>query len=239
MLKTSIQLHKWIGLVVFIQVLFWVLGGLVMTAIPIETVHGDKHLAQAPATAIPADGVLPLTEAAKKAGFELAKAQLRSTPNGPVWILDAPSGQQRWLNAKTGEDIEEITEAEAKASAAAAYAGKGRPVKAVLLDEPPPEAMVQGPLWQVKFDDGEGTTLYLDPFTGDVASRRSDVWRFYDFFFRLHIMNFGPAETYNHPLIIAASAVTLLVVLTGIVLLWFRVGRDVRGWLARRKARAA
>lgn len=235
MLKTSIQLHKWIGLVVSIQVLFWVVGGLVMTVIPIETVHGDKHLTQSAPASIAADGVMPLTEAAKKAGFEITKAQLRSTPNGPVWILDAPTGQQRWLNAKTGEDIEEITESEAKAAAAKAYAGKGRPVAATLLDAPPPEAMTDGALWQVKFDDGEGTTLYLDPFTGDVEQRRSDVWRFYDFFFRLHIMNFGRAETYNHPLIIVASAVTLAVVVTGVILLFYRVGRDLQGWTARRR----
>ena len=34
-LKLSTQLHKWIALVVGLQVLFWVGGGLVMTAIPI------------------------------------------------------------------------------------------------------------------------------------------------------------------------------------------------------------
>lgn len=238
MLKTSIQLHKWIGLVVGIQILFWVLGGLVMTAIPIERVHGDHHITAPPPPAWPADKIIPLAEVAKSAGYaEVAKAQLRATPNGPVWIVSAASGQERWLNALTGEDIVEMDEAKARATAAANYEGKGKPVAAALLDNPPAEAGTPegGALWQVKFDDGEGTTLYLDPFTGDVAARRSDVWRFYDFFFRLHIMNFGRAETYNHPLIIIASAVALAVVVTGFVLLWFRVGRDLKGWLGRRK----
>ena len=84
MLKTSIQIHKWVGLVVAIQVLFWVVGGLVMTAIPIERVHGDEHVAQATAPAIAPETVLPFAEVAKKAGFPVAKAQLRGTPNGPV-----------------------------------------------------------------------------------------------------------------------------------------------------------
>lgn len=234
MLKTSIQLHKWIGLVVGLQILFWVLGGLVMTAIPIETVHGDHHVAGAPKPAIDPAAVLPLAEVGKLAGFPLVKAELRGTPHGPVWIVDSDAGQQAWFDARTGGEVQEVTEAQARAAAVAGYKGEARPVSVKFLDDSV-EAGVGGPLWQVRFDDGEGTTLYVDAFNGDVVSRRSDVWRFYDFFFRLHIMNFGPAETYNHPLIIAASAVTLAVVLTGFVLLWFRVGRDVKGWASRRR----
>ena len=234
MLKTSIQLHKWIGLVVGIQILFWVLGGLVMTAIPIERVHGDHHIGMAPKAAIAPDQVLPYAEVVKRAEFEVAKAELRGTPHGPVWIVDSTTGQQKWMDAKTGGEVQEVTEAQARAAAVGGYTGKGVPTSVKLLDESV-EAGVGGPLWQVKFNDGEGTTLYVDGFNGDVVSRRSDIWRFYDFFFRLHIMNFGPAETYNHPLIIAASAITLAVVLTGFILLWFKVGRDIQGWIARRK----
>lgn len=239
MLKTSIQLHKWVGLVVAVQVLFWVVGGIVMTVIPIERVHGDHHLAAAAAPEIAVDKVKPVAEIAKIAGFALTKAQLRSTPHGPVWIVDSSAGRQAWFDAMTGGEVQEITEAQARAAAAAAYEGKGKPVSVKLLDETPAEAGAEGPLWQVKFDDGEGTTLYLDSFNGDVISRRSDVWRFYDFFFRLHIMNFGRDEGYNHPLIVAASAVTLVVVATGFILLWIRIGRDLQGWLARRKKPAA
>ena len=45
MMRWAIRFHKWVALVVGIQVLGWVLGGLVMTAIPIEKVHGDQHAA--------------------------------------------------------------------------------------------------------------------------------------------------------------------------------------------------
>ncbi len=36
--------HKWVGLFLALQILLWILGGLVMSAIPLEMVHG-KHLA--------------------------------------------------------------------------------------------------------------------------------------------------------------------------------------------------
>jgi hypothetical protein len=53
-------------------------------------------------------------------------------------------------------------------------------------------------------------------------------------------MNFGASRSYNHPLIIIAAAASLFVVLTGFVLLWIRLSRDLVGMLQRRKtARAA
>jgi len=237
MLRTSLQLHKWIGLIVGLQVLFWVLGGLIMTALPIEKVRGEQHIAFAARPAIAPAEVLPLAEAAEKAGMEVASANLRSTPRGPVWILTAPSGQEQWIDARTGGEVQEITAGQARAAAVAAYTGKGEPQVPVLFDDPPPEAGAGGPLWRVRFDDGEGTSLWLDPFTGDVVSRRSDLWRFYDFFYRLHIMNFGPSENYNHPTIVAASALALAIVATGFILLWIRLSRDFAMWRARRKAR--
>jgi len=66
-----------------------------------------------------------------------------------------------------------------------------------------------------------------------VLSRRSDLWAFYDFFYQIHIMNFGASRSYNHPLIVAAAAATLAVVVTGIVLLVLRLGSDLRRLRAR------
>ena len=42
--KPARKLHKWLGYLLGIQILAWLLGGLVMSAIPLEKVHG-KHLA--------------------------------------------------------------------------------------------------------------------------------------------------------------------------------------------------
>ncbi len=83
----------------------------------------------------------------------------------------------------------------------------------------PKEAQVSGPLWQASFSDAEHTRLYLDSFTGEVLSRRSNVWDLYDLFYQIHIMNLGASRNYNHPLIVIASAATLFVVMTGFILL--------------------
>ncbi len=42
--KHARKLHKWLGYLLALQILAWLLGGLVMSAIPLDKVHG-KHLA--------------------------------------------------------------------------------------------------------------------------------------------------------------------------------------------------
>ena len=39
--------HKWIGLLIGVQALLWMISGLYMVVVPLEVIHGD-HLAHVP-----------------------------------------------------------------------------------------------------------------------------------------------------------------------------------------------
>ncbi|MDI6624291.1 MAG: hypothetical protein QME55_06140, partial [Brevundimonas sp.] len=56
--RWSSQVHKWLALIVGVQVLFWVGGGMLMTMMPIETVRSEHRVAAAPATALDPAGVI-------------------------------------------------------------------------------------------------------------------------------------------------------------------------------------
>ncbi len=234
-LRLSTQLHKWVALVVGVQVLFWVAGGLVMTAIPIETVRSEHHVREAAPAALPAGSLAALPEAARRMAGGVAKAELKSTPRGPAWILTPVGGDPVVLAADTGRPFPALNPAEAARLAAAAYSGEGRPVSAVHLAEAPGETGRTGPIWRVEFPDRERTAFYLSPETGEVVTRRSAVWRFYDFFWRLHVMDWNDGEDFNHPLIVVTTFLTLSIVITGFVLLWIRLSRDLRQVRARRR----
>jgi hypothetical protein len=234
MLRLSLQLHKWIALVVAIQVLGWVAGGLIMTAIPIEKVRGEQHIGSAALPPIDTKRLLPLEKQLALADMtDVGEATLKNTPRGPIWVLKSATGSEGWWNAYSGENVDEITAAAARTYAQAAYKGDGKLLAVDYEETAPKEAQVSGPLWRARFGDTEHSRLYLDAFTGEVLSRRSDLWAFYDFFYQIHIMNFGASRSYNHPLIVAAAAATLVVVVTGIVLLVLRLGSDLRRLRAR------
>lgn len=238
MLKWSTQIHKWLGLVVGLQVLGWVLGGLVMTAIPIERVRSEHHVARFQPDPLPAAGVLDHGAAARAIGVAPVEATLKTTLRGPVWILKDGDGKIHVVDARTGRHPAPMPEAEVRLLAGVQYEGAGRPVAVRWAPEAPQETGRSGPLWRVDFDDAEKTTFYLSPDTGEVVSRRSDVWRLYDLFWRIHILDFKAGDDFNHPLIIAAAALTLPMVITGMILLVIRLGRDLQAMRRGRRRRA-
>ena len=235
MLRWAVRFHKWIALIVGIQVLGWVLGGLVMTAIPIEKVLGDQHAASPVLAPVDLKKLIPLEKQLSLADqTDVGSATLKNTPRGPIWVLKSAAGSEGWWNAYTGENIDEIKADEARRYALMAYKGAGKLTAVDYEEVAPKEAQVSGPLWRASFADAEHTRLYLDSFTGEVLSRRSSLWGLYDFFYQIHIMNFGASRTYNHPVIVIAAAATLVIVLSGFVLLWIKVSRDVFGLFSRR-----
>lgn len=240
MLKLSTQIHKWLALIVGLQVLGWVLGGVVMTVIPIERVRSEHHVAKFQRQPLPASGVLDHRAAAAAMGVEAVEATLKTTLRGTVWVLKDAAGGVHTVSAVTGGHMAPMAEGEARQLAGAQYRGEGQPVAARWFATAPQEAGKPGPLWRVDFSDAEKTSFYLSPETGEVVSRRSNVWRLYDAFWRIHILDFKAGENFNNPLVIAAAALTLPVVVTGLILLWIRLGRDWKAARARiRTTRAA
>lgn len=236
-LRLSTLLHKWIALVVGLQVLFWVGGGLVMTAIPIETVRGEHRAVEPKLDALELGALPALGEIARRAGVAPVQAELRTTPRGPAWTLKPSAGEPVIVSAETGRPFGPMSVAQASALAKSAYKGEAGVSGAVLLSTAPEETGRTGPLWRVDFDDREKTSLYLSPDTGEVVIRRSGVWRIFDFFWRLHVMDWDDGEDFNHPLIIITTALTLSIVLSGFILLWIRISRDLKTARAARSRR--
>jgi len=90
------------------------------------------------------------------------------------------------------------------------------------------------PLYQVNFDDWINSTFYINPQSGDISSVRSDIWRLYDFFWMLHIMDYQEREDFNHPILIIAALLSLAFTMTGLLLIYFSI---IKPWYARVKYR--
>lgn len=227
--------HKWLALIVGLQIVLWVAGGLVMSVLPLERVRGEHTIAAAPGYALPLDQVLAAEQAAAIAGLSgVETATLTRWHDGPVWrfeargatvVVDALSGLRRSpVNAQTARDI-----------ARAGYAGEAEISNVEYFAAPPVEFRGGAPAWRVSFADGEGTRLYVDAASGEIAARRNDIWRLYDVFWMLHTMDYSGRDDTDHPLLVAASGFALLTVLAGLGLLVIRMRRIVLLELARRR----
>ena len=124
LLRLSTQIHKWVALVIGLQVLFWVGGGLVMTAIPIETVRSEHRFQKPDYPAFAIDALVPVQTAAAGLSAPIDKAELRHTPRGPAWVFTPRSGEPVILSALDGKPFAVFPRAEAMRLAQAAYRGE-------------------------------------------------------------------------------------------------------------------
>ncbi|MBX3703578.1 MAG: PepSY domain-containing protein [Steroidobacteraceae bacterium] len=217
------SIHKWVGLVIGIQVVLWVAGGLVMSAFPIELVRGETQAAPQQPTAIAAEELgIDLREALAAHGPVTGLRTIRIAGKLHVEALRA-DGPPLLIDAQEGRVLDGIDEATARAVAARDFTGDGGIVAAALLAESPGEYRGALPVWQLRFDDARDTVIYVSAQNGQVVARRNDVWRLYDFFWMLHIMDYKERVDFNHALLIGASALALVLSATGFWLLFYRI----------------
>ncbi len=211
--------HKWLGLFIGLQVVIWSLSGLYMTAIHIDTIHGD-HLIRAPrAKSVEASRLLdPLSVVAANDATDVRLAWVRDQP---AYVLKTGAGE-RVIEATTGRYVTPLDEAEIRRIATATYTGKEAIASARLITEIPGEIRSRKPpLWQVEFDHWNQPTLYFSPTTGELLTRRHELWRIFDFVWMLHIMDYDERENVNNWLLRAFTWGAVLMALSGIWLLFY------------------
>ena len=230
-----IRLHKWAALVIGIQMLLWVAGGLVMSLFELDEVHGDLTKAAIEpkplhwGRLVAMDSIVgqvsaPIAELAVSAGFFGPQVQLTDT-SGAVYRFDA----------QTGEPLGAIDAVQALEIAEANYSGDGAGRIPIRVVQNSTEHRGRLPVWKVDFDDGAATTLYVAVDNGEVVTRRNRIWRIYDFAWMLHIMDYRERTDFNHPLLVWASALALLVALSGLYLIGVTPWRDEARRLVKRK----
>jgi uncharacterized iron-regulated membrane protein len=231
----SIRLHKWVALVIGIQMFLWVAGGLVMSLFDIDEVHGDLTKAAIEPKPLRWDRLASIDSIVGQVSAPIADLSLSVGFFGPQVRLTDTSGAVYHFDAQTGEPLAAIDASQALEIAATNYSGLGVGRAPVRVKQHSTEYRGRLPVWRVDFDDEAVTTLYVAADNGEVITRRNRVWRIYDFAWMLHIMDYRERTDFNHPLLVWASAFALLVALSGLYLIGVTSWRDEAGRLVKRK----
>lgn len=214
------RIHLWTGLLLGVQVLLWMASGLVMSWFPIELVRGETNAFVSEPLALEAQayaspgGIIAQAEGA-------TTVELRRFMGRPVYLARWHSGAAAMFDASNGDKITPLKEAQARKVAELDYVGDGKIVSAALVSHPPQEYRGATPVWRIDLDDKLNTRIYVSPETGEVRARRNDIWRLYDFFWMLHIMDYDERTDVNNPLLRVATWSAFAMALTGAwLLIW-------------------
>ncbi|MBH9551577.1 PepSY domain-containing protein [Inhella gelatinilytica] len=225
--------HRWLGWIVAVQVLAWVLGGVIFSWVPFKAwVKAEADVAR-PVVRLPAGWAAALAAHLDREGGQVLQVSSVATARGPALRLRLAEGE-RWVDM-AGQTLSPPDEAAVREFARQVYRGPAeRAIRIERLERAPRRLGIvrelpgARPLWCVHFDDARRTRLYVDARSGELLAVRNDAWVLYDFFWRLHLMDYSEGEDFNHPLIQGATALALGLTLTGLVLAVLAARRSLR-----------
>lgn len=231
------KIHKWLALLMAVQILFWFLSGLFFAWFPIEKVRSEHAKAEQVAAPVPLDEAAAGLARLRGAGLAGAETvEVRRLLGRPVAVLRPHEGPPVLYDLADARRLSPVPMTLAAQIAEADHAGDLRAARVSRVTEATTEYRGALPAWRVDFDDGANRAIYVAADTGQVTARRSTLWRTYDFLWGLHIMDWRGHEDFNTWLLIAATLLGLVVIVSGIVMLPSRLG--LTRWWRRRRARA-
>ncbi|WP_428819261.1 NADH:ubiquinone reductase (Na(+)-transporting) subunit F [Microbulbifer sp. MCCC 1A16149] len=233
--------HKWLSLVIGVQLALWLASGVAFALLD-SSVVGGRHLAERhPAAVVSVDqsGSESLRSHAEIAGLyhnaDKAVVDIRLQPgfDRPVYRVQTTDGVEL-RDARSGNPLL-IDAAMAAAIAAHDYAGDdsliGTPQR---LSQPNMESRRHdGPVWRVDIADEGNTSLYISAADGRVLERRNDTWRLFDIFWMLHIMDYTERQDFNNPFVVIFGIGALLLSISGCAMLFSSFSRHDFNLLAK------
>lgn len=227
--KTTYLAHRWIGLLISLQLLAWSTGGFVFSILDLDNVHGDIDARMRNFIVLGDDSfqMLPVgvSDTISEQGWSsIGSVNLMDRGLGSYWEVRNTDGELLARLGIAGEVSRQVAAEEAKLIAVHDFIPDA-PVRSVeLIETDPPLEYREKPLpaYRVNFDHPSQVHIYVDASTGKITSRRNRSWRAFDFFWMLHTMDYKGRDNFNHLLLTVASLLAIATSGTGLTLWGWR-----------------
>lgn len=192
----------------------WTVSGLYFSWTDIDEIHGDQfhheHVMTHTATGLISPSRMDST-------LGISSLELIHINHQPhYWINDS-----LLFNALTGQLKNGITETEATLIARNHLVENLEILKTELITETGNHHEYRGrplPAWVIHFDHPDKLAAYVDASNGRFERVRHSSWRWFDFLWMFHTMDYAGRDNFNNWLLRAFSVFGLCTVLSGFVL---------------------
>jgi hypothetical protein len=237
--------HRYLGIILGVQFLFWTVGGLYFSWNDIDEVHGDhlrKEKSYFPASMkmVSPEVVLNKLKAGKQVD-SVQSLQLIEIAGVPTYQVRYFSGEMdhaahaegshmpaqasnvklQLANAESGELIPALTKEQAVVVAKSQIVDPVKVEKVDYLTEVGSHHEYREkplPAWAITFSQPDNCTVYVSAELGTFQAIRHSQWRAFDFLWMLHTMDYEGRDNFGNILLRAFSIFGLFTVLSGFVL---------------------
>ena len=206
--------HKYLSILISIQLLLWTISGIYFAFNQIELVRGEQYrLPQV--FSIDLNKINVVLDSVKS-------IQVARRIGEEILTVRKEAGTE-YLNLE-GDALEKLSGEQATNIVSSVTSLT--PLSAKEINEPEPGSEYRGrnlPLYKVatKDQENEQINVYVDAISGQVVAIRSEQWRLWDLMWGLHIMDWETRDEINNWLLKLFSVLALISSLTG-VLIFFR-----------------
>lgn len=215
--------HRWLGLIILLQVFIWLVSGFYFSIVGNTAMAGNEQrqsVFSPVANDIHPDIVAAIVNHPQIPGEKINRLTWRNLGGFPQAIVELKS-EQLIFDGRTGEPWR-TTPAMAKAIAKQSYTGDA---SISMVDETSQQ-------FRINFSDQDNTSVVIDKRSGSVVKHVTSTSAVADWMFKLHFMDYSGGKDFNNLLIRATALLALWFALAGVILL----GRNfVRGdlWASR------
>jgi uncharacterized membrane protein YkoI len=222
--------HRWFGVILGIQFLFWTIGGLYFTWSDMDEVHGDHQkshihpLGSEIKLSNPQD-IIQKIKAKDSVNFifDIRLIQLLGNPVYQItYSKEHDRGKKIQLaNAETGDFRSALSKSEATEIAQQNFSNdaKVKQVEYLTSTNGHHEYREQPlPAYAITFEHPSNTTVYVASELGTVQKFRNNKWRIFDFLWMLHTMDYQTRDNLSNWLLRAFSIFGLFTIATGFTL---------------------
>lgn len=224
--KTAIKIrkaHRYLGLFLGIQFLFWTISGMYFSWTNIDDIHGDqfRNLDYVPKAF---DDLISPSKI--NSSESIRSIEIREINTEPYYWVN----KQQLYNAKTGEAKKYISEEEAL-SVAKNYMKEGMKVaniqKITEVDDYHEYREKLLPAYVISYDTDEALKAYVSVNDAKFQTVRHRAWRWFDFLWMTHTMDYDTRDNFNTIVLRVFSLLGLITVLSGF-LLWYTSSPTIR-----------
>ncbi len=203
--------HRRLALVVSLQLLAWTVSGVYFAFVDIEHVRGNHHRTGPDVRNIDLS-VLSISPQ------EAHAVEIVHRLPGELVIGIHDGRGFTWLT-KNGEPVEPLS-SEQVLALSVLKTNLGADTAEWIIDEAVGSEFRgrELPLWKVYSSTGKSTVAYFNPSSGKLVAVRNNEWRWWDFFWSLHIMDYDDREDIGTWFLKIFSVLALLTAFAGLFL---------------------
>jgi uncharacterized iron-regulated membrane protein len=220
--------HRYLGLFLGLQFIMWTVSGLYFSWTDLDEIHGD-HYKQLP---LKRTAFTNLLGTAQLEGVkEIKSLQLLDIAGQPFYWIN----ENVLFNAQTGEKKKSVSQKEALSVAAQHMRPDLKVTSVVQLDEVDAHHEYRGrplPAYEISYDTVDDLKAYVALSNGAFQTVRHRNWRWFDFLWMTHTMDYQGRDDFNTSVLRAFSLLGLITVLSGF-LLWATSSQTLRKLLGR------